>query len=158
MCFTHCEEGTWLLYYALDVLAPLAKFWLSLVWTGSAYFSVLYSAGISVPELVWTSTGSACFSVLSSIGLSVPGLMWLKSGCGANPNSLFSQATVQLNPLKEKLWRRKNLGKGVLKVMSPSSLFVISFKCKDKTMNIGWKGKVDQLVHSAESEVEPVKD
>ena len=42
--------------------------------------------------------------------------------------------------------------------MSPSSSFVISFKCKDKTMNIGWKSKVDQLVHSAQPQVQPVKE
>ena len=42
--------------------------------------------------------------------------------------------------------------------MSPSSSFVISFECKDKTVNIGWKSKVDQLVHSAQPQVQPVKE
>ena len=110
---------------------------------------VLYSSAVSVPGLVWYSIGSVCLSVLSSFGLSVPGLMWLMSGCEDPSNSSSLQATVQLNPLKGKPCKRKAL-KRVLKAVLPFFPFSITFECKDKAMNIGWKGKVDQLVHSAQ--------
>ena len=50
---------------------------------------------------------------------------------------------------KERRCKRKAL-KRVLKAILPFPPFSISFKCKDKAMNIGWEGKVDQLVHSAQ--------
>ena len=76
----------------------------------------------------------------------------------SQPKFIILAGNCAIEPSEREALKKKKPGNGFLKVMSPSSLFVISFKCKDKTMNIGWKGKVDQLVHSAESEVEPVKD
>ena len=57
---------------------------------------------------------------------------------------------------RQSLIKRKAL-KIVLKSVLPFFPFSISFECKDKTMNVCWKGKVDQLVHSAQSEVQPIK-